>query len=316
MPIKYIFEFIFIYLTMKKVKLLLKILNWTALLFILIYTPLVAMPKARNYEIYTKPTIESKIYTVWHIETFEGGSKARINYIKNLARTLEKQNDGVLFYIKTVNPNDLSGELAVATPDIISFGTGVGKSVLPTLSVLDNTYNVRDNLISSATFNNKLYAIPYIASGYAVITHGVLTDNIHADSNYINIEPILTKMQSTLSEQESGYEAYKDFVYNKDVTLIGTGRDVFRVDNLNNTGRTNASITPIDYYSDLMQYIGLSNVDDITLEFLNLALSDSNQMSLSDYHLYSTTYNSLYIDGIYRDMENALTNVYVPNIFA
>lgn len=280
-----------------------------------LYTPLVAISRARDYEIYSKPSIESKIYTIWHIETFEGGSKARVNYLKNIARSLEKQNDGILFYIKSINPNDLTAEIEVSTPDIISFGTGVGASVLPKLEQLDETYNVRDELVASGTFNNKVYAIPYIASGYAMITHGILTDNVHAGNEYVNIEPILNKIQCTLAEQESGYEAYKDFVYNKNVTLIGTGRDVFRVDNLNQTGRTNASITPIDYYSDLMQYIGLCKVDEMTQEFVSRVLDDTNQMTLRDYHLYSTKYNKIYTDGIYNDMENAIMNCYVPNVF-
>lgn len=315
MRIKIYFQFFLHILTMKKLKLILKILNWASLLFVCIHTPLVAFKSARNYEIYSKPTIESKIYTIWHIETFEGGSKARVNYLKDIARSIEKKNDGILFYIKSINPNDLTAELEVSTPDIISFGTGVGAEILPRLQILSNTYSVRDELVNSGTFNGKVYALPYIASGYAMITHGVLTENVHAGCEYINLNPILDYTDLRLAENESGYEAYKDFVYNKNVTLIGTGRDVFRVDNLNNIGRTNASITPIDYYTDLMQYMGLCNIDEMTEKFLSLTLDDTNQITLRDYHLYSTKYNKIYTDGIYNDMENAIMNCSVPNVF-
>ncbi len=300
---------------MKKRKIVLNILNLSALLFICLYTPIVAFKNAREYEIYSKPTIDTKIYTIWHIETFEGGSLPRVNYLKSIARKIESENDGILFYIKSINPNHLREELLSSTPDIISFGYGVGKIVLPKLKNLDNTYSVRDELLNSGMFNNKLFALPYIVSGYAIITHGVLTQNVHAGSLYNNVQPILDLNNLSLSETESGYEAYKDFVYNKDVTLIGSGRDVFRVDNLNAVGRTNASITPVDYYTDLIQYISLCNVDEFTKKFVSLTLDNNNQFNLNNYHLYSAKYSKIYSSGIYSDMEDALMKCRVPNVF-
>ena len=56
--------------------------------------------KARNYEILKGNKTQQNIFTIWHIETFEGGGKPRIDYLKTIARDMEKQDNQVLFMIK------------------------------------------------------------------------------------------------------------------------------------------------------------------------------------------------------------------------
>ena len=267
--------------------------------------------KQENH-IYTKPKKETEIFTIWHIETFEGGGKARIDYLKAVAKHLEKQNPNTLFFVKNVSPEDLENELLINTPDILSFGFGVGKIILPYLTKLCNTFNVRDSLIESGMFNNYLYALPYIVSGYAEIKHNAQSSEIHfGTSDYINPEHLGYKA----IKQETAYEAYKDFVYNHKSTLIGTGRDVYRINNLNNVGRTNALITPISTYTDLIQYIGLVTNNTITNNFLSLTLSQNFQTTLTTYSLFSSLNNKLYFSGIYNDMENALFNCTIAKVF-
>ena len=137
-----------------------KILSITLISIISIYVCFFAI-KQKSY-IYTKPTAKTQIYSVWHIETFEGGGKARIDYLKSVANHLEKENPNALYVIKAINPSNLEAELAEDSPEIISFGFGVGKIVLPYLSALAKTYNVRDELVESGMFNSNLYALPYM----------------------------------------------------------------------------------------------------------------------------------------------------------
>lgn len=296
----------------------LKLISFALLLFVLIYVPIVAMNRARDYEIYKEPEIETKIYTIWNIETFEGGGKARVDYLKNVVRTMEKTHDGLLFMIKTIQPEKLESELVVATPDIISFGFGVGNIVLNKLIAFDKTYDVRDELIESGSFSSKVYALPYIVSGYAMITHNENQneDNFHVGvSQYVKPQTIYNELNLTPIETQTSFEAYKSFVYDKSVSLLGTGRDVFRVNNLNELGRTNATITPISTYTDLIQYIGITKSDDIIQEFLSLLFNDENQFSLVDYSLFSAKYTKIYSNGIYNDMENAIYNCTVARVF-
>lgn len=293
-----------------------KILSIILILILGIYILSVGIKKARDHEIYKEPSPDTKIYTVWHVETFEGGGKSRLDYLKNVARSIEKDNPGVLFFIKQIDADNLQTELASSVPDIISFGHGVGKTVLPFFQSFDSTFDIRDELIESATFNNKIYALPFIVSGYAMITHGTLTDNFHCGTTgFTSPEMIYNDYQFSLAEVESQYEAYKDFVYNTDVTLLGTGRDVFRVNNLNKIGRANAIITPIDTYTDLIQYIGITNIDENIISFYSALLSDERQYNLSEYSLFSSKYDKIYFSGIYSDMEDAIYSCNIPNVF-
>lgn len=272
--------------------------------------------KAINFGILKGETKQQTIYTIWHIETFEGGGKARIDYLKTIARDMEKENDEVLFMVKSISPEKLESELEANTADIISFGFGVGKLVLPFLTEQENSFNVRDELISSGSFNQKLYAVPYIVSGYAWFNHSMHKSEFHVGTNeYINPQNIYSALNLTPKENETQYEAYKDFVYNKKVSLLGSGRDLFRVNNLNNIGRTNAIINPINTYTDLIQYLGIVNKNETTQKFLSLALSETYQNKLVDYSLFSSLYNKIYYSGIYNDMEDAIMSCEIPSVF-
>ncbi len=293
-----------------------KFLSILLIVAISTYVLMFGIKKARNYEILKGDNKQQTIYTVWHVETFEGGGKSRIDYLKTIARDMEKQDNQVLFMIKSVAPEKLSAELEASSPDIISFGFGVGELVLPYLVPQENSFDVRDELISSGSFNKKFYAVPYIVSGYAMFNHSMQASEFHVGSNsYIKPQNIYSNLNLTPKENETQYEAYKDFVYDKKVSLLGTGRDLFRINNLNSIGRTNAIINPIYTYTDLIQYLGIINSNETTQKFMNLALSDSYQNSLIDYSLFSSKYNKIYYDGIYNDMEDAIMSCKIPNCF-
>lgn len=299
--------------------IMLKIVGACCVLAISIYVCAFGIKKAKEFAIYNKKTAETVVYTIWHIETFEGGSTPRINYIKNIARELEKQNPGLLFNIQSIDPNKLADQLLESVPDIISFGQGVGKLVLNHLSKFDtknNNFNVREELLNAGTFNGKVYALAYIMSGYALFSHGEKETSIeYGTSGYISPEKAINAPQKPLKNFGTQFETYKNFVYHHDHALLGTARDVFRIDNLNTIGRTNASITPLDSYTDLVQYIARTKVDDITNKFCSLVLNAEYQTKLKNYHLFSSLNTKLYFDGIYSDMENAILNCHVQNVF-
>ncbi|MBQ9795556.1 MAG: hypothetical protein IJW36_01160, partial [Clostridia bacterium] len=255
-----------------------RVLSVVLIAGIAVYVLMFGLKKARNYEILKGNEKQQTIYTIWHIETFEGGGKARIDYLKQIARDMEKQDNQVLFMVKAVAPEKLVAELEVSKPDIISFGFGIGEIVLPYLVHQENTFDVRDELVESGSFNKKFYAVPYIVSGYAMFNHTMQATEFHVGTNnYIKPQNIYSTLNLQPKENESQYEAYKDFVYNKNVQLLGTGRDLFRINNLNSIGRTNAMINPIDTYTDLIQYLGIINKNETTQKFLSFALSETYQ---------------------------------------
>lgn len=293
-----------------------KLLSVVLISTISFYVLVFGIKKARNYEVLKGEPKSQTIYSILHVETFEGGGKARIDYLKTIARDMEKQDNQVLFMTKSISPEKLKSELEVSKPDIISFGFGVGELVLPYLTPQENTFNVRDELIESGSFNKKFYAVPYIVSGYAMFNHSIDTTEFHVGTNnYTKPQNIYSSLNLTPKENESQYEAYKDFVYDKNVQLLGTGRDLFRINNLNSIGRTNAIINPVDTYTDLIQYLGIINSNEITQKFMSLALSETYQNTLIDYSLFSSKYNKIYASGIYNDMEDAIMSCAIPNCF-
>ena len=287
------------------------ILCFCLICFLGVYVCFFAIKNVRNYAIYTKPSIETKIYTIWHIETHEGGGKSRLTYLKNLANKIEKENVGVLFHISSIAPDKIEETLKNIIPDIVSFGFGVGKILLPHLAVQDNSYSVRDELFASGSFANKLYSIPYIIGGYASFKHNENnTQTIYGKNNYTKPNDI-----ENLTTYSSQYEAYKKFVNDKKVNLIGTTRDLFRINNLNEIGRTTATITPLDDYTDLIQYISSTKNDEITELFISSLLSPEYQTKLTEYSLFSTLNTKIYTQGIYNDMENAIFKAKVAKCF-
>ena len=287
------------------------ILCFVLISFFCVYVCFFAIKNVRNYAIYTKPSIDTKIYTIWHIETFEGGGKSRLTYLKNLAQKIEKENAGVLFHISSIAPEKVEETLKNNVPDIVSFGFGVGKILLPYLAVQDNSYSVRDELFASGSFANNLYAIPYIIGGYASFKHNENnTETIYGSNDF-------TKPKNTenLTAYPSQYEAYKKFVNDKKVNLIGTTRDLFRVNNLNEIGRTTATITPLDDYTDLIQYISSTKNDEIIKLFISCLLSSEYQAKLTEYSLFSSLNTKIYSQSIYNDMENAIFKAKVAKCF-
>lgn len=291
--------------------------HWNFFIFTIItiflgcYVCLFAFKKASDFTIYSKPNVELKVYTIWHIETFEGGGKSRLTFLKNLALDIEKQNAGVLFNIMQIEPENLESKLTSSIPDIISFGYGVGEILLPHLTNFNNTYSIRDDLVLSGSFANKVYALPYIVSGYAKFEKDKnFSTTIYGLNDYTHPRSI-----SNLMAETNQYEAYKLFVNSKNLNLIGTARDVFRINNLIDINRISCNITPLDNYTDLIQYIACTKFDKSIDLFVSKLLSNEYQNKLCEYSLFSSLGTKIYSTGIYNDMENAILKAQIPNVF-
>ena len=79
-------------------KIFAKLLSIILIFLVCGYALIFGFGKAKEFLIYSKPSPETKIYTIWHVETFEGGAKSRINYLTNIARKMEKENPSLLFH--------------------------------------------------------------------------------------------------------------------------------------------------------------------------------------------------------------------------
>ena len=293
-----------------------RIVNISLLVFFIAFSILFCFNKFNNSQLISGNNDNLDIYEWWHIESFEGGGKNRLNYLNQLALSYEKQNPTKLFMVKLIDADQLESALTQNTPHLISFSEQVAKIVLPHLLEFDNEYNVMDNFINSAKYNGRLMAIPFIASGYCYFTKTNSKDNLMlytANNTLHSASHLAQSVNNGLTL--SSYECYTKFVNNNNIKLLGTARDLFRIKNLESLGRFGVDYEPVDTFTDLVQYIGKTSNDKEINKFINYIMDNSNQYKLADLSLFSTKSLNLYTEPTYKLMENALSFCHVPNIF-
>ena len=107
------------------------------------------------------------------------------------------------------------------------------------------------------------------------------------------------------------YEAYVNFINNKASVLLGTNRDVFRMENRKFAGKESDVIyEPILSFTDLVNYISITTDETIKkgvcLDFIEFLLSENNQKKISEIGLFSTVLNNLYDDGLMKEIEEKI----------
>lgn len=293
-----------------------RIANISVIVFFVAFSMLFCLSKFNHTPLIKGNNDNLHIYEWWHIESFEGGGKNRLNYLNQLAINYEKENPTKLFMVKLIDADQLESALAQNTPHLISFSEQVATVVLPYLKEFDNEYDVMDNFNDSAKYNGRLMAIPFIVSGYCYFTKTNSKDDLKlytANNNLHSASHLAQSVNNGLTL--SSYECYTKFVNNNDVKLLGTARDLFRIKNLESLGRFSVNYEPVDSFTDLVQYLGKTTDDKEVYKFIDYVMDNNNQRKLADLSLFSTKGLKLYSEPTYKLMESALSSCNVPNIF-
>ena len=96
-------------------------------------------------------------------------------------------------------------------------------------------------------------------------------------------------------QNQSQYSAYCDFIAGNSVLLLGSQRDVFRLDNRIKLGKiSDVIVEQITTFSDLMQFMFLSkNIDaeklDYAESFIEFMISDECQSLIKQMGMFSVT---------------------------
>lgn len=273
-----------------------------------------------------------------HVETFEGGSASREGYLRRQAQNFNKQNSNFFISITTMSLDEFELNIGHGyEADIYSFGIGAGDKLKGKLQPLRKINNIRDDLQKNAMIDGKIYAYPYILSGYAVISYESLTTNdqnltarlqsLASGKKIVNgtvfgmknttpaqalVENGITLSMQDLTIENSSYLAYTTFLNKNTKSLLGTARDVARLKNREQMG----SISPCVYsylsgYSDLIQYLGISKLlsgakSEVATAFAKLLLKEEAQKELSTIGLFSVTSNKIYNEDFMSEFENCL----------
>ena len=277
--------------------------------------------KVENYEY-------QGILELWHIETFEGGSKSRSGFLEREAINFEKNHKGTYIVIQTMSLEQFELNIkANKLPNMISFGIGVGNDFIESLLELD-CENLRSEICDGGVFNGKQKAVPYIFGGYAIISNdgGNMKTGVGLNGT---TNPLLAvqkcKMQIANFYDDKtldSYNAYDKFIKGNFQSLVGTQRDVYRCKNRMDKGLMNkTTFTFLNQYTDIVQYLsvfkGKEIEEKLCKQFVSQIISTNVQTKLKEYNLFSPLKNlKLYLDGIYKDFEQALQgNLEVENVF-
>lgn len=238
------------------------------------------------------------VLTIWNVDSFESGSQSKTVFLEEASRRFSSDNKGLYFLIENLSVEEMMQNfMNEIFPDIISFGMGVGKVVLPILENLNglNVNAVRKEVLDSGINSDNLMALGYLMGGYILAstneklatagvggevklttvlnTAGFDTETkkgtkhtssvVVGENSYIRPELVSeVALGLTLEDKfisPTMFDAYADFVgYNKGTILLGTHRDLFKLSGRIKVGKiSGVKIEYINSYTNLIQYVGV-----------------------------------------------------------
>ncbi len=234
------------------------------------------------------------IISVWQVDSFEGGTGSRKQFLLKVARAFEKKYTGVLVMVTDYTANGVKENQANGiSPDIISFGCGTDVKDFSKLS-LNTDFN-------GGKIGSETYAVPWCRGGYALISNPKLTDGKDEEIDKLLVsqteftQPLIAVLEEKIPVKEievkKPMDAYVKFVSGKTKYFLGTQRDLMR---LKNRGME-VNVRPLENYSDLVQYAVITTSDQVKRfyaeEFLRFLISEQVQENLYDIGMYSVVTN-------------------------
>ncbi len=290
------------------------------------------------------------VLELWHTDSFEGGKNSRAGYLKARAAEFQRIHSGVFVLVRQVSEEELINRLGEGQmPDMFSFSAGVGERLLPYLEEYGGG-NFRQTLRASATHGGRQYALPWCMGGYAFFCYaGRLTKaGVTAEQFAKNpLQPALASKSGGLlgygraqynnpaaalkafalpdgnanagTQNYTQAEAYAAYATGRVSVLLGTQRDLVRMENALLSGRADGfHMVPVSGYTDLVTYFGLAKGADarVAEAFFEYVLSPRAQQALSGIGMFSVTGEGVYTQGGHAAIERALGgSLTVPNVF-
>ena len=224
-------------------KLVLRVFLCLLSIAILISIPILAKSgKAKN-----KDEESLIVLNVWEVDSFEGGKGSRANFLQRVGDELPN------CYIKVTTltaeaarQNMKSGNI----PDMISYGAG--------------TYGFEQYINDREPYSAWCrggYCLLSIADNadFADITSKNMVINFGIDNN-VAIAAMLEGLADAVYEKPTG--AYVDLINGKYKYLLGTQRDIFRLQ----TRGVAFKVKPLTKFNDIYQLISITSKDDGKIE--------------------------------------------------
>ncbi len=281
---------------MKFLRIFTRVFLGLIIIFSVLFTMLIGKSNINQTHSSNSEKTYKGILTVWQIDSFEGGTGSRKQFLLKCARSFEYKNQGVLIMVIEHTEQSFKKEMLNNNyPDLISFGTGIEVSGFSEL----NLKNGRGGVIGKKTF-----AVPWCRGGYVLIANPKLTSEIPDKLDSLMVsqgeysQPLtalyLEGITSNNLVVKQPMDAYVDFVAGKTPYLLGTQRDINRLER-----RQMEVITrPLEKFNDIYQYIAVTAKDSTKAfyaeSFIEHLLCEKNQLCLKEIGMMSSCFEVEY----------------------
>ena len=244
-------------------------------------------------------TVKSEEYQtileLWNIDTFEGGTGSRKDFLLKTGAKYEKKHKGVIVSVINYTPLGAKQALKTKVPDMVSCGAGMD-FFIPYLNSISFSSNYK-----TVNLGKKSYGIAWCYGVYVLIGGG--NKNLAVGQGEYNnpLKHYDIKGYESVKTY-SPYSAYSEFLKGK-CDLLGTQRDLYR---LSNKG-VEFEYKVLDEYSDLAQnmLITTQNKKNFTYceSFLSYMLTEEVQSRLGEIGLLPVKKTGIYKDGVLERAE-------------
>jgi len=300
------------------------------------------------------------ILRLWNVDSFEGGSLPKTNFLEKMSMQFEKQNKGVYIMVQNLTEDEVVSNIKSGIyPDMVSFGTGMNKYFAGKLISIDDSVaiDILSNFYGAGLSEGSLKAVSYMAGAYTLISTSekieragkdkslklsslafALSQDIQKKKSTKHIDSLTFgktdftsafdifarkfKDASAVSLAEAGvldknytnqspYSAYENFVKGDANMLLGTQRDVYRMENRLMAGKEiDVLYEPLTEYTDLVQYLGILQGEkvkyNLCVDFIKFVLSENSQKQLSNIGMFSVRGIKIYDKEPFCSLESVI----------
>ena len=227
-----------------------------------------------------KENAEKRIVRIWNVDTFEGGKGSRTAFLRNVARRVEKEREGVYFLISSYTAEGAEAAFSKGeAPDMLSFGVGLSTFAEKSLPL---PYS-----FAGGDLEGKTLAYPWCRGGYSLFSLDERFDQegrVAISVGGSNLPEVAARYAKIFGEEVESTAAYVGFLSGKYRYLLGTQRDICRFQ----TRGASVYEKKLSAYNDLYQYLSLlsnENREDC-LAFFEVLLSKKVQSSLFEIGMF------------------------------
>ncbi len=304
-----------------------------SILSVLLITAVIIVPRGL-YKSLNTDKITDEIYrrrekyfygviNVWQIDSFEGGKGSRANFLNEISKRFEKKNNGVYISVETITVEKAEKLISSGQkrPDIISYGSGVN---------LDESLFMKLNLNNIPTAIKKAYtekAVPWCMGAYFMIgdsnkekwgQDGYLKQTKKGETKIYSIGVPKREGHTALRNinigenglfEATSQEIFEAYNYSqKVIRMIGTQRDLYRLQGLEEKEKAREGDITFLGYTDLFQYVSILNCDNLKKKemmdkYINFLLETEQQNELGEIGLFP----------VMTEAEPQYTNSYVAD---